>query len=275
MTDTRSEYNSTLKGFRNFALHPPPQRLWPELERFIHDFLRQEPDGVEVTEERAAWLASRSEAALRLHVLARSAGPEGPLDLCLDGLGRMGEFGRILFLDLVRRGVADGEAVAGQLARAPVADRVLLCNRALLDPDESPTEPAALALDTLGLLKDESPGEWSRAAGRIGPGNLSFAASHALASGVLGRRLRDLLEAEHPGRETVEAASLLPLLEGAGDALAALASARTRSPRWPSRCCAPWRTRVPAPPAPRRNTCGRCLSTAGTTSPWPPWRPWR
>ncbi len=205
-----------MQGLRAFLLNPPPERMWPELQRLAGNFAGEAPQGP--TGE--GFHQACAEAALALYSLADAAlgrtEPDTGLALtCLRSLPRMGPLGRVLTIALVERDVLPFDDVASILAELPELERRLLFNRLLLSPWRQSRDMRDFALDVLTMLKDGNPVDGAKLLKHLSgmTPRPAFAVREALLDGSLGQHLLRLAAADSLSHELLDMAPHLSALE--------------------------------------------------------------
>lgn len=216
MREQRSQLQGTVQGLRAFLLNPPPERMWPELQRLAENFTSDPPEGPEGETYRQAC----SEAALALFGLAEAAlakeEPDTGLALvCLRVLPRMGPLGRVLTLALAELEILPFDDVAAILAELPELERRLLFNRLLLSPWRKSRDMRDFALDVLTMLKDGNPLDGAKLLKQLSAmaPRPAFAVREALLDGSLGQHLLRLAAGDELQHELLDLAPHLGALE--------------------------------------------------------------
>lgn len=196
MAESTSQRKSLLRNLRAHTISPPTERLWPEVERLVGQFLAAgSPDRDQDPECCRAF----NELAIILHSVAEAADPEKERELvliCLRGLVQLGPLGRLLFIDFV-----DGERMpfddpATIIAGLDDLDKLHLLNAFLMCHRRKNAEFRQFSLDVLTTVKESSPVEVRRfleETRTLAPG-YAFPVVEAVHMGAYGEQARQVLD---------------------------------------------------------------------------------
>ncbi len=196
MAENTAQRNTLLRSLRTYAITPPPERLWPEMERLVRLFVASgSEEGVDFSDCSRAF----NELALILHSLAERADPENDRELiliCLRGLVNLGPLGRTLFIDYLEQGRIPFDEPATLIASLEDRDKLHLLNSYLMSHSRTNSEFRQFALDVLTMIKDTTPLEMRRFledTKTLVPG-YAFPVAEAIREGAYGVHVAQVLD---------------------------------------------------------------------------------
>ncbi|MFW5488785.1 MAG: class I adenylate cyclase [Desulfovibrio sp.] len=196
MVEQAPQRETLLRSLRSYAVSPPTERLWPEMERLVRLLIAT---GREPGEDFGECCRAFNELAIILYGLAERADPENDRELvliCLRGLAELGPLGRTLFIDYVEQERIPFDEPAIIIAALEDQHKLHLLNSYLMSHRRRNSEFHQFALDVLTMIKDSTPMEvrhFLAETRNLMPG-YAFPVTEAIHEGAYGIQLGQILD---------------------------------------------------------------------------------